>query len=231
MDLSLDIQMLIKLCISAILGLIIGLEREIKRKPVGLKTSLVISIVSCLLTIVSIESAYTSRGSNTGVNVTMDPLRLAAQIVSGIGFIGAGVILRRGNDSISGLTTAALIWGAAGIGITVGAGFYMEALAGVALLIISVELLPYVFSYIGPKKFREKEVNLQLVIAEKSRIAPIINIIQENDIKIKSVYIKDLASNHQIQLKTTVNSKRKTTDVYYAISEIEGIMSIEIENV
>lgn len=231
MDFSLDIQMLIKLCISAILGLIIGLEREIKRKPVGLKTSLVISIVSCLLTIVSIESAYTSRGSNTGVNVTMDPLRLAAQIVSGIGFIGAGVILRRGNDSISGLTTAALIWGAAGIGITVGAGFYMEALAGVALLIISVELLPYVFSYIGPKKFREKEVNLQLVIAEKSRIAPIINIIQENDIKIKSVYIKDLASNHQIQLKTTVNSKRKTTDVYYAISEIEGIISIEIENV
>ena len=71
----------------------------------------------------------------------MDPLRLAAQIVSGIGFLGAGVILRRGNDSISGLTTAALIWGAAGVGIAVlGAGYYIEALAGVVLLIVSVEL-------------------------------------------------------------------------------------------
>jgi putative Mg2+ transporter-C (MgtC) family protein len=131
---SVDIDILIKLGVSAILGLIIGLERELKMKPVGLKTSLVISVVSCLLTIVSIESAYMFPNSDD-VKITMDPLRLAAQIVSGIGFLGAGVILRRGNDSISGLTTAAMIWGAAGIGIAVGAGFFIEAFAGVALLI------------------------------------------------------------------------------------------------
>ena len=116
----------LKLGISAFLGLIIGIEREIKRKPVGLKTSLVISIVSCMLTIVSIESAFKFPGSDE-LNITMDPLRLAAQIVSGIGFIGAGVILRRDN-SISGLTTAAIIWGAAGIGIAVGAGSYLKLL-------------------------------------------------------------------------------------------------------
>ncbi|OCA84921.1 MULTISPECIES: MgtC/SapB family protein [unclassified Bacillus (in: firmicutes)] len=230
MDFSIDIQMIIKLCISAVLGLIIGLEREIKRKPVGLKTSLVISIVSCLLTIVSIESAYNAKGSAYGVTVTMDPLRLAAQIVSGIGFIGAGVILRRGNDSISGLTTAALIWGAGGIGITVGAGFYMEAIAGVVLLIISVELLPMLFNYIGPKKFREKELNLQLIIAEKDSIAPIINLIEQKEISIKSVRIKDLTNSHQIRLRTTIDSKRLITDVYYSVSSIDGVMSIEIEN-
>src|SRR3954462_5910347 len=160
---SLDIDILIKLGISAVLGMIIGLERELKRKPVGLKTSLVICIVSCLLTIVSIESAY-KFPHNDQINITMDPLRLAAQIVSGIGFLGAGVILRRGNDSISGLTTAALIWGAAGVGIAVGAGFYLEAFAGVALLIISVELIPYLMKIIGPKQLREKEINLQLFI-------------------------------------------------------------------
>jgi putative Mg2+ transporter-C (MgtC) family protein len=121
-------ETILKLGISAVLGLIIGLERELKRKPVGLKTSLVMSIVSCILTIVSIESAYLFEKAS---NITMDPLRLAAQIVSGIGFLGAGVILRRENDSISGLTTAALIWGAAGIGITVGAGFYTEAVIAV----------------------------------------------------------------------------------------------------
>src|SRR3954468_6343790 len=139
---AVDTEIFIKLGISAVLGLIIGLERELKRKPVGLKTSLVISIVSCLLTIVSIQSAYTFPNADH-VRITMDPLRLAAQIVSGIGFLGAGVILRRGNDSISGLTTAAMIWGAAGIGIAVGAGFFIEALAGVVLLIISVELVPF----------------------------------------------------------------------------------------
>ena len=230
MDFSVDVQMMIKLCISAILGLVIGLEREIKRKPVGLKTSLVISIVSCLLTIVSIESAYSAKGSTAGVTVTMDPLRLAAQIVSGIGFIGAGVILRRGNDSISGLTTAALIWGAGGIGITVGAGFYMEAIAGVALLFISVELIPLLFSQIGPKKFREKALNLQLTISEKDNIAPIINMIEQKEISIKSVRIKDLTNSHQIRLRTTIDSKRRITDVYYSLSSIEGVMSIEVEN-
>ena len=225
-----DEQVLMKLCISAALGLIIGLEREIKRKPVGLKTSLVISIVSCLLTIVSIESAYTAKGSEFGVAVTMDPLRLAAQIVSGIGFIGAGVILRRGNDTISGITTAALIWGAGGIGITVGAGFYMEAFAGVLLLIISVELLPYLFNLIGPREFREKELLLKLVIEDKDKIASIISLIEKNNIAIKSVRIKDLATNHLVQLRTTVYNRRKITDVYYSVSEIDGIMSIEIEN-
>ena len=68
----------------------------------------------------------------------MDPLRLAAQIVSGIGFLGAGVILRRGNDSITGLTTAAMIWGAAGIGIAVGAGFYMDATLAVVIIVLEL---------------------------------------------------------------------------------------------
>ena len=145
--------MLLKLGISAVLGLVIGLERELKRKPVGLKTSLVISIVSCLLTIVSIESAY-SFPHNDKINITMDPLRLAAQIVSGIGFLGAGVILRRENASISGLTTAAMIWGAAGIGIAVGAGFFAEATAGVGLIIISVELVPFLMGLVEPKRYK-----------------------------------------------------------------------------
>ena len=81
---NIDLQILIKLGISAVFGLVIGLERELKRKPVGLKTSLVICIVSCLLTIVSIESAYMFPSSDN-VKIQMDPLRLAAQIVSGIG--------------------------------------------------------------------------------------------------------------------------------------------------
>lgn len=228
---SLEIEILMKLGISAVLGLVIGLERELKRKPVGLKTSLVISIVSCLLTIVSIESAYMFPG-NDDINITMDPLRLAAQIVSGIGFLGAGVILRRGNDSISGLTTAALIWGAAGIGIAVGAGFYIEAMAGVALLIISVEVIPFIMGLIGPKRLREKEINLQLKVRDKENIADIIPAVKDLGISIKHIRIKDLEDEnlHLVQLIVAVDYKRRTTDVYYSVSSIPGVQCMEIDS-
>ncbi|MCK9906669.1 MgtC/SapB family protein, partial [Frankia sp. Cpl3] len=104
------------------------------------KTSIVISVASCLITIVSIEAVekFSMRGLTN-----MDPMRLAAQIVSGVGFIGAGVILKRGNDAISGLTTAAMVWSASGLGIAVGAGFYVEAFFAVLLMIVAINILPF----------------------------------------------------------------------------------------
>jgi putative Mg2+ transporter-C (MgtC) family protein len=225
-----DLNILMKLGLSAVLGLVIGLERELKRKPAGLKTSLVISIVSCLLTIVSIESAYMFP-KNDNINITMDPLRLAAQIISGIGFLGAGVILRRGNDSISGLTTAALIWGAAGIGVAVGAGFYWEAIVGVALLIISVEILPIIIGMVGPRRLREKEIRLQLKVREKEKIKDVITAMKKEKISIRNLRIKDIeAQEHLIQLTVAVNYKREETDVYYKVSELEGVWGVEVES-
>jgi putative Mg2+ transporter-C (MgtC) family protein len=227
---NIDYDILIKLGISAVLGLIIGLERELKRKPVGLKTSLVISVVSCLLTIVSIESAYMFPDSDH-VRITMDPLRLAAQIVSGIGFLGAGVILRRGNDSISGLTTAAMIWGAAGIGIAVGAGFFIEAFVGVVLLIISVELVPYVMKFIGPKQLREKEISLQLFIRDKIQIENAISFLMGRKYIIRRIRIKDLDNgDHLVQILVAVDYREKTTDVYDSVSNLDGVQKVEIES-
>lgn len=228
MDINIDF--LLKIGISAGLGLIIGLEREIKRKPVGLKTSLVISIVSCLLTIISIEAAYKFPGSEQ-VNIQMDPLRLPAQIVSGIGFLGAGVILRRGNDSISGLTTAALIWGAGGIGIAVGAGYYLEALIGVTLLLISVKFVPIFMSMIGPRQLREKEIRVKLKADQKENVSTIIKAIRNLKTGIKHIRIKDLETGeHSILLIVIVDQKREVTDVYREISEIHGVKEIEIES-
>ena len=225
-----ELFILLKLGISAFLGFIIGLEREIKRKPVGLKTSLVLSIISCMLTIVSIESPYKFSGSDE-LNVTMDPLRLAAQIVSGIGFIGAGVILRRDN-SISGLTTAAIIWGSAGIGIVVGAGFFFEAIVGVIFLIISVEFIPLLISLIGPSVLRQKEILLKLVIENKEDISKVMQKIKDDDISVKNVRIKDVAENkHALTLRILVNQRRKTSEVYYTISNIKEISQVEIENI
>jgi putative Mg2+ transporter-C (MgtC) family protein len=228
--LDLELNLLIKLGISAVLGLIIGLERELKRKPVGLKTSLVICIVSCLLTIVSIESAYLFPRDDD-VNITMDPLRLAAQIVSGIGFLGAGVILRRGNDSISGLTTAAMIWGAAGIGIAVGTGFYLEAFFGVVLLIFSVEIVPFIMKLIGIKRLREKEVQLKLHVDDRNQLNDIIELIKKEEVKIKTMKIKDTSEgDHLIQLMVIVDVSEDTTDVYQHVVKIEGVKKLEVES-
>ncbi|MBM7648469.1 putative Mg2+ transporter-C (MgtC) family protein [Bacillus ectoiniformans] len=226
-----EYEIMLKLGLSAILGLVIGLERELKRKPVGLKTSLVISIVSCLLTIVSIESAYKSPGSDE-VNITMDPLRLAAQIISGVGFLGAGVILHRANDSISGLTTAAMIWGAAGIGVVVGAGFYLEAIAGLALIIFSVEIVPIAFRVYGPSSLQEKSLLIKMTVKNKDFINDVIEKIENEHISVARLRIKDLKKEHThlLELKVSVHFKRRTTEVYYTISEMPHIENIEIES-
>ncbi len=119
--LDLNYEFFFQLMFSAILGFIIGLDREYKSKPAGVKTFMYVSVACTLLTIISIESV-TKFGLLNDL-VRMDPLRLAAQIVSGLGFLGAGVILKEGLK-IRGLTSAAMILFAGGVGIGIGAGFY-----------------------------------------------------------------------------------------------------------
>ncbi|MGG0670398.1 MgtC/SapB family protein [Lederbergia citrisecunda] len=224
-----DLEMITKLSISAVLGLVIGLERELKRKPLGLKTSLVISIISCLLTIVSVESAYSFPGSDD-VRIQMDPLRLAAQIVSGIGFLGAGVILRRGNETISGLTTAAMIWGAAGIGIAVGAGFYVEAVFGVLLLLISVELIPLVVSRLGPKRLKRRDLTLRITVNQPEGIKTVMEELTRQRFSISQSKIKDLQGeeHHLLEIKTRVNVKHSLPQIYFMIKEIDYVQNVEI---
>jgi len=223
-----DIEMLLKLVMSSILGLAIGLEREIKRKPLGLKTSLVISIVSCLLTIVSIQSAYSFPQSDF-VRIQMDPLRLAAQIVSGIGFLGAGVILRKEDDTISGLTTAAMVWGAAGIGIATGSGFYMEAIAGGVLLIISVEIIPGLMKKIGFEKLYAKEISLNLILQDSRDIQKVIRSLEKQDMKIIQTHIKDLEhAAYQLELKIKVREKTSIAYIYSEIIQMNEIKRSEI---
>lgn len=224
-----DKEILLKLGISAILGLIIGLERELKRKPLGLKTSLVISITSCLLTIVSIQSAYTFPTSDH-VRIQMDPLRLAAQIVSGIGFLGAGVILKKGNDNITGLTTSAMIWGAGGIGIAVGAGFYFEAIAGVILLMISVEIIPSILRITGLKQLSQKDIQIKIIVSHKENIDSVISNLETMQIVLESLRIRDLQEKgHLIELKALVGFQKSVSKIYNEISDMKEVISTDIE--
>jgi putative Mg2+ transporter-C (MgtC) family protein len=132
-DLSLDTQLelALRLTVGLVLGAAIGFERELQRQPAGFRTHSLVSLGAALFTVVS---AYGFTGD------AVDPTRIAAQIVSGIGFIGAGTILQyRGN--IRGLTTAASLWSVAAIGTAAGAGLFAVALVGTILILVVLSIL------------------------------------------------------------------------------------------
>jgi len=122
----------LRLLASAVLGLAIGIQRELSHKPAGLRTHILICLGSALFTVVSVM----------GFSGTVDPARVAAGVVTGIGFIGAGVIFRgmRG-DKVVGITTAASVWITAAIGIACGVGMYLIAV-GVTVITVIVLFLP-----------------------------------------------------------------------------------------
>jgi putative Mg2+ transporter-C (MgtC) family protein len=123
-------ELIARLLLAAGLGSVIGIERERSVRSAGLRTHMLVSVGSCLIIIVS---AY-GFDSVLGDHVVLDPSRVAAQVVSGIGFLGAGSIILR-NEAIKGLTTAASIWAVAAIGLAAGAGLYTAAIASTLIIL------------------------------------------------------------------------------------------------
>ena len=139
---SLDwLDVLFRLAVAAGLGAAIGLERELDEKAAGLRTHMLVSLGSALFTMVG---AYGFEDFATG-GVTTDPSRIAAQVVTGIGFLGAGVIFRQG-FTIRGLTTAASLWVVAAVGMASGAGFWKGAVVGSVVGIVSLRPLEWLKS-------------------------------------------------------------------------------------
>ena len=126
---ALQLGLLLKLGLATLLGGVIGLERDLSGKPAGLRTNILICIGATLFTVVSIHMLPIGQGG-------LDASRIPAQIVSGVGFIGAGAILHA-RGSVTGLTSAATIWVVAAIGMALGSGAYVEAL-GTAVLVMVV---------------------------------------------------------------------------------------------
>jgi len=127
---------LLRLALAAALGAAVGVERELRDREAGMRTHLLVSLGAALFTIVSAYGFHEFLTSGDAV-VRADPTRIAAQIVTGIGFLGAGAIIRDGMN-VRGLTTAANLWVVAAIGIACGAGYYAAALVGAALALLAL---------------------------------------------------------------------------------------------
>jgi len=130
-----EIQMVIRLCLSFLAGTIVGFERERRHQVAGLRTHILIALGSTLLMLLSI---WLPQEFNTMKNG--DPGRIAAQVVSGIGFLGAGAIIRLGSN-VKGITTAASLWLVAAIGLAIGAGMYIAVGFVIVLALITLILL------------------------------------------------------------------------------------------
>ena len=128
-------EILVRLTLSCVLGGVIGYERQSRRKSAGLRTNMLVCLGSCLVMLIS-TAIYQGVEGRTNA----DPARLAAQVVSGIGFLGAGAIMKEGL-SVTGLTTAACLWVVAGVGLATGGGYYTAALLTTGLVFVTLGAL------------------------------------------------------------------------------------------
>ncbi|MBS4031133.1 MAG: MgtC/SapB family protein [Clostridiales bacterium] len=137
-----NVDLIIRLLLAGVLGGLVGYERERHNRPAGLRTHILVCLGSSLVMIVSVA------GFGGGMGASGDQARIAAQVVSGIGFLGAGTIMRQGS-AVRGLTTAASLWVVAAIGLATGIGLYVAAVATTILVLLSLYLLSGVEEYLA----------------------------------------------------------------------------------
>ncbi|HCC07487.1 MAG TPA: methyltransferase [Clostridiales bacterium] len=205
-----------RIIFAILLGGLIGLEREKGNRPAGIRTYALVTTGSCLAMLIGIYTA-------TGINV--DPTRIGAQVISGIGFLGAGTIMRYGNN-IVGLTTAAGLWVMACIGLAIGAGMYEIAIITTLLIFAILIYIPYIERLFFGKRIL---FHVSIQISEETNSMEIITqIIKDHDLDIKSIDINlDKRKNKIITLSLQANSEIVKIEFLEKIKDIVSIESVE----
>ncbi len=219
---------LFQLAVACLLGGALGLDRSLKHKPVGLKTCLIIALSTCLLTIVSVKTAefYSTMAGNIG----SDPMRLSAQVISGIGFIGTGVIMHRTNDVVSGITTAAMIWTSAGIGIAVGAGFYIDAtLITLVILLILRYSNGFVDLFHRGKKLMQ--VTARLELDNSANVEAVMACLQQHKCTVTSIDLKEEDPGKPVIVTVMGNliAKRNELTIYDSLKKLECVHGVDVK--
>ncbi len=141
---QLEIESILKIFIAVLVGGLIGLERESSKRPAGLRTHILVCVASTMVMDINLMIAQQY--------ITADPMRLGAQVISGMGFLGAGTIIKEGN-TVKGLTTAAGLWAVACLGLVIGAGYYLMALFAALVMLITLKT----FSQLEDKYYRRRK--------------------------------------------------------------------------
>lgn len=223
-----ELSILLRLLLALLLGGLVGFEREQSNHAAGLRTNILVCIGSCLLMLLSIYgfSAFVNEP-----NVRVDPARLAAAVITGIGFLGAGTILFTGK-SITGLTTAASLWVVAAIGLAVGAGFYFAAASSTIMVLLTL----WAFNKLEKRYINTKREHTIIVQAdEKSTIVETLNtLLSEHQIVLRKISLTDYPEeNDGKQLMLSINVRLPKTESLLSlidqIKHMEGVHCVSSE--
>lgn len=219
-----------RLFLAAILGGVIGWERDLRNKQAGFKTHLLVAVGSALIMILSI---YGFNETIDHINARFDPARLAHGVISGIGFLGAGAIMKHNNNMVSGITTAATLWVVAAIGLCVGSGYFVPAFVTTGIILINVYVLRGLESkFLAPKKY----VTFRLKVSEDAKILGDINKLLKNEnAEIKAITMSDeyfTLEEGQISfnIQTKISSKENIMLIANKLSLLEGVTKVTLDN-
>jgi len=216
-------EALLRLALAAALGAAVGLERELREREAGLRTHLLVSLGSALFTI---ASAYGFRDFlvEGGALVRTDPTRIAAQIVTGIGFLGAGAIIRQGL-SVRGLTTAATLWVVAAIGLTTGAGYYSAAVITTALVLISLWPLR-IIAFKATTRYRPETNRLLAQLPSGESPAPLIDALERAGARLQSLEVSHEADRRSVILDVALPPQADAPKIVAQLSDLEHVLEI-----
>ena len=169
------LAVVLRIFAAVVIGGILGLERGMKNRPAGLRTYMLVCVGAC---VIMLTNQYIYQSVGTG-----DPVRMGAQVVSGIGFLGAGTIIVTRRNQIKGLTTAAGLWSAAGVGLALGIGFYEAAIAGTAAVFFVMTLLQRMDNRLH-RKSRQLEAYIELSTIS---LGDFLRTMRESDIEVSNV--------------------------------------------
>jgi putative Mg2+ transporter-C (MgtC) family protein len=215
-------HVLLRLTVAAVLGGAIGVERELRERQAGLRTHLLVSVGSALFTLVSAYGFHEFLVSGGGL-VRTDPTRIAAQIVSGIGFLGAGAIIRQGL-SVKGLTTAATLWLSAAIGMASGAGYYSAALIATAVALLTLGPLRIV-AYRVIHRYRPEVDRLLVDIPAGGSPVPVLEAIEQRGGRVVSLEIAQEGDRRSIAIDLELHGVPAPTFVA-DVGSIDGVLEV-----
>jgi putative Mg2+ transporter-C (MgtC) family protein len=222
-DVALQADLAVRLLVAAILGAAIGLEREIHEHPAGMRTHLLVALGAAIFTELSI---YGFAGIGGGVeSPSIDPSRVAAQIVSGIGFLGAGAILKYGT-SIRGLTTAASLWTVAAIGMAAGAGEWLIAGVGTAIVVFSLWPLNALIARMHRPGTHALRIRLQ--VSRLEAIGDMSRLLADRRVDMAGINSQRLGKGrYEVELELRMPAAARPQDVLGAITAIPDVELLE----
>lgn len=224
-DLALQLNLALRLLLSAVLGAVIGYEREIHDHPAGMRTHLLVSLGSAAFTVISIYGF-----TNTGIanEAPTDPSRVAAQIVTGIGFLGAGSIIKYGT-SVRGLTTAASLWVTAAVGMAVGAGWWLVAIVTTGIVVLSLWPLRLIIRRI--RTFGAHQVRLRLQTSSLDSLGELRRAVGGRRIEVTEINTQRLGKGrHEIELGLLLPPSVDQAELLDVIQSVADVEVLEVDS-